>query len=256
MRWIAPVCASLMLTSGVVAEQRPTAVQAVDICGGTRLSIISLTPASHDELGGMADVLERRLSFVPKLFKNVSVVEDTLQIDLPLSMGKPGNVAGAFLKPQFIAAYLTEQMKDGEGAGNSALSWDVPYKPGYVYVPTDDPVFTSDAIRLARVTYENGRYGIQLELYGENAGAFEQVTSGNIGRTMVVAVDNKMLLAATIQTAIADGQIVISGAFSEEDAQQKVRFFNTGALRHELQLVSSDVIPTSDPVGCATLFAN
>jgi len=86
---------------------------------------------------------------------------------------------------------------------------------------------------------------VQLQFNPEGTAAFAQATAANIGQPILIVLDNRIISAPTVQTAITDGNAVITGigdgAPSRTAAITEVtklaRQINSGALPVPVKLV-------------------
>jgi preprotein translocase subunit SecD len=59
---------------------------------------------------------------------------------------------------------------------------------------------------------------------------FADITTNNTGESLAIVIDNQILMAPVIQTAIINGQATITGGFSLEEAEKLSIQLNAGAL--------------------------
>jgi preprotein translocase subunit SecD len=77
---------------------------------------------------------------------------------------------------------------------------------------------------------------IKIEFNSEGTKLFGQVTQRNIGKPVAIFLDNQLISAPTVQTAITDGNAVITGKFTVDEAKKLVIQLNAGALPVPLKL--------------------
>ncbi len=77
---------------------------------------------------------------------------------------------------------------------------------------------------------------IKIEFNSEGAKLFGEVTQRNIGKPVAIFLDNQLISAPTVQTAITDGNAVITGKFTVDEAKKIVIQLNAGALPIPLKL--------------------
>ncbi|MEO5753136.1 MAG: protein translocase subunit SecD, partial [Chthoniobacterales bacterium] len=75
-----------------------------------------------------------------------------------------------------------------------------------------------------RVTESNAYYGnegwtVQLKFDSEGAKKFGQITEANVGHRFAIVLDNVILSAPSIRTAIYGGDAIITGSFEEQEAR-------------------------------------
>jgi preprotein translocase subunit SecD len=84
---------------------------------------------------------------------------------------------------------------------------------------------------------ETGEPEIKIEFNDEGAKLFGEITKRNIGKPVAIFLDNEIISAPTVQTAITDGNAVITGKFTADEAKELVIQLNAGALPVPLNLV-------------------
>ncbi len=83
---------------------------------------------------------------------------------------------------------------------------------------------------------------IALELNPEGKEIFAALTREHVGEPLAIVLDGTLLSAPVIQEEIRDGQAVITGQFSAEEARALVRNLNYGALPVPIELLTSQTI--------------
>ncbi len=90
--------------------------------------------------------------------------------------------------------------------------------------------------------------GIAIGLQFDNEGKelFASITKNHIGEQLAVFLDGEILTAPTINSAITNGEAVITGSFGRQEAQELVRELNSGALP----------VPLSKPISTELIGAS
>lgn len=103
---------------------------------------------------------------------------------------------------------------------------------------------TGANIQQTSVTFDpkNGRPQVQLVFTAEGTKKFADITSRNIGKPVVIVLDNQIIEKPTVNEAILTGNAVISGGFTTDSANQLSTQLNAGALPVPLSILSSSVI--------------
>ncbi|MEG3068606.1 protein translocase subunit SecD [Syntrophaceticus schinkii] len=79
---------------------------------------------------------------------------------------------------------------------------------------------------------------VALEFNKEGAKTFEKVTTANVGRTLAIYLDDRLLTAPVIKTPISGGNAEISGGYqSLEEAQEEALLLRSGALPVDVELM-------------------
>ena len=91
---------------------------------------------------------------------------------------------------------------------------------------------TGQDLKSAQVVYgsQNGTPQVQLNFSPTGAKYFADITKRNIGKSVAIVLDNAIVSAPVVQQAILNGNAVISGNFTTEDAKNLTIQLNAGAL--------------------------
>jgi preprotein translocase subunit SecD len=74
-------------------------------------------------------------------------------------------------------------------------------------------------IESAAVVTQQGRPAVELILTSDGAKKFEKLTAQNVGKRCGMVVNGKLLSAPIIRDTIAGGRAIISGIFTESEAE-------------------------------------
>ncbi len=98
---------------------------------------------------------------------------------------------------------------------------------------------TGKHVEKASVTFNNedGTPQVNLVFNSEGAKLFADVTERNIGKQVAIYIDQFPVSAPVVQQPITDGNAVISGSFTIEEAKQLAIAINSGALPLPIKLV-------------------
>ena len=88
---------------------------------------------------------------------------------------------------------------------------------------------------------ENGaeKYAVNVKMNDEGTKIFSDFTSAHKGETMFILLDETLLSYPTINDAITDGNGMISGNFTADEAKDLADSINAGALPFALEAISS-----------------
>jgi preprotein translocase subunit SecD len=90
-----------------------------------------------------------------------------------------------------------------------------------------------------------GEPQISFVLNAAGKTAFATATQANIGKKITIYLDGQVLMSPTVETAITDGQGVISGGFTAEQASNYALLLKSGALPVKLTAISEEVVGPS-----------
>ena len=122
-------------------------------------------------------------------------------------------------------------------------------------VATDSPTFadlkatglTGKDLKKSNVSFDQQTGKPQIDLQFTEAGGkmFGEITSRNIGKPVWILLDGQVLTYPTVQQAILDGNAVINGEYTIEEAKNLVITLNAGALPVPIQIVQQqNIAPT------------
>lgn len=78
-------------------------------------------------------------------------------------------------------------------------------------------------IQSAEAIVQHTRYAVSVSLGTDATKLLCTLTTQNIGKEMIMLLDGKTVINAVIQSAICGGKILITGAFSKEEAEKIAR---------------------------------
>jgi SecD/SecF fusion protein len=81
------------------------------------------------------------------------------------------------------------------------------------------PELTGQDVASARPVFEQRGYEVSLRLTRAGAEAFRRVTRDNINNRLAIVLDNEVVSAPNIQSEIPNGEAVITGNFTAEEAR-------------------------------------
>lgn len=83
---------------------------------------------------------------------------------------------------------------------------------------------------------------IGLSFTSEGADLFKDITSRNVGKPVAIILDGQVISAPTVQTVIENGQAVITGQFTIEEAKDLAIQLNAGALPVPVNLIEERTV--------------
>ncbi|HDH07807.1 MAG TPA: protein translocase subunit SecD [Candidatus Moranbacteria bacterium] len=86
---------------------------------------------------------------------------------------------------------------------------------------------------------------VSLKFDDEGTKVFAELTKNNIGKTIAIYLDETIISAPVVQVEITNGEAVITGDFSVDEAKKLSQRLNEGALPVPLTLVSQQSIEAS-----------
>jgi protein-export membrane protein SecD len=86
---------------------------------------------------------------------------------------------------------------------------------------------------------------VSLKFDAEGAKLFADLTKRNLGKTIAIYLDGQVISAPRVQSEIANGEAVITGDFTVDEAKKLAQRLNEGALPVPLTLVGQQSIEAS-----------
>ncbi len=111
-------------------------------------------------------------------------------------------------------------------------------------------VLTGDHLKDANLAFSNdseslGEPIIEFKLDSEGTKIFADVTAQNVGKTIAIYLDNKLLMNPVVRSAITGGEGIIEGGFTGEEAADYAALLRSGALPVKLNFIEEDVVGPS-----------
>jgi len=98
----------------------------------------------------------------------------------------------------------------------------------------------------AQVDYDENRVpvvSIRFDNYGKKK--FAEITKNNVGKRLVILLDNKILSSPVINTPIVNGSGIITGNFTVNSASDLALFLRSGALPAKMTVLSEQLVGPS-----------
>lgn len=135
----------------------------------------------------------------------------------------------------------TSNPDDPPGPGNILLASQD--ESGVYYVVERTPVVGGDDLVDAQPTFDqNSRPAVSFRFNPHGARIFGEYTANNIGSPFAIVLDDKVVSAPVINSAIPGGSGIITGNFSIEETTQLAIVLRAGALPAELNFIEQRTI--------------
>ena len=116
-------------------------------------------------------------------------------------------------------------------------------EPGAFYVIEQTPVVSGEQLVDAQPAFDqNGRPAVNFRFNPTGARAFGDYTAANIGQPFAIVLDNEVISAPTIQSAIPGGSGIITGNFTVEESTELAVLLRAGALPAGLNFLEERTI--------------
>ncbi|MCF8462777.1 MAG: protein translocase subunit SecD, partial [Rickettsiaceae bacterium] len=103
-------------------------------------------------------------------------------------------------------------------------------------------LLSGDMLTNANMALSEGEAIVEFSFNKLGSKIFGEITKNNIGKQLAIVLDNKLLSAATIQSAIMAGSGRITGGFTIDSANELALLLRAGALPAPLKIVEERVI--------------
>ena len=92
------------------------------------------------------------------------------------------------------------------------------------------------------ISFQDGSPAVSFKFNNLGAKKFGEVTRNNIGENLAIVLDNEVISAPTIQSAITGGSGVITGNYTAETAQELALLLRSGALPAPLNILEERTV--------------
>ena len=121
-----------------------------------------------------------------------------------------------------------------------------------------DVALSGELLTNANASFQEGMPVVEFTFNALGARKFGEITQANIGRRFAVLLDNKVITAPVIRSAILGGRGIIEGNFTVESANELAVLLRAGALPAPLTIIEERSVGPSlgqDSIDAGTLAA-
>lgn len=184
-----------------------------------------------DELGTKEPVIQRQ-------------GVDRIIVQLP-GLQNPEEVKQLLGKTAKMSFHLVDSRSSAAEARRGKLSNKsrlVSSSDGETLVIGRKPVVGGEDLVDASVSYQEGQPVVSFKFNSHGGRLFGEATKNNIGERLAIVLDNEVISAPTIQSAIMGGSGVITGNFSVKSANDLALLLRSGALPAPLQVLEERTV--------------
>lgn len=131
------------------------------------------------------------------------------------------------------------EAKRGKLAASSKLAQG---SAGEYYVISRKPVISGENLVDAQPSFQEGEPVVSFKFNSLGGKKFGEVTKENIGERLAIVLDNEVISAPTIQSAILGGSGIISGNFTVKSANDLALLLRSGALPAPLEVLEERTV--------------
>jgi preprotein translocase subunit SecD len=106
----------------------------------------------------------------------------------------------------------------------------------------DEPELDGRHLANAQQSYQDGRPVIQFRLDTQGATIFCKITQENVDKPFAIVLDNEVISAPNIRSAICGGSGIIEGGFTVESANRLALLLRAGALPAPLKVLEERTV--------------
>lgn len=138
---------------------------------------------------------------------------------------------------------VTFSVPEGTSPGAGEMVLPVLDQPGQFMLLERRAVVTGEDLVDAQPSFDqNGQPAVSFRFGPTGARAFGDYTSENIGAPFAIVLDNEVVSAPTIQSAITGGSGIITGSFTVEESTNLAVLLRAGALPAKLNFLEERTI--------------
>ena len=170
--------------------------------------------------------------------------EDRIVVQLP-GLQNPEYVKTLLGKTAKMAFHMVDSSSTAADARRGRLSANsklVQGDMGETYVISRKPVVSGENLVDAQVSFQEGAPVVSFKFNSYGGKKFGEATKNNIGERLAIVLDNEVISAPTIQSAILGGSGVITGNFTMESANDLALLLRSGALPAPLEVLEERTV--------------
>lgn len=219
----------------------------LDLAGGTSITLranMSEIPEAQriDALDAAKSVIEKRVNFFG--VSEPIIQSAKVQNDYRIIVEIPGiSDVDQAIKLIGTTAQLTfwEQGASGSAILNQEL---LPIGLTQIFSDSKKTELTGNDLEKASVSFDQntGEPQVQLTFTAQGAKEFADITKRNVGKRVAIVLDNQVIQAPVVQTVIVNGDAVITGGFTTDQAKAVAIQLNAGALPVSLSVLEQRAI--------------
>jgi len=206
----------------------------LDLKGGSHLVFEADVSKINKEdlteaLEGVKNIIEKRVNFFGVNEPSVQLLKSAnhyrVIVDLP-GIEKSEEAIKMIGKIAQLSFYEIEKGKIATTAAD-------------LYLFSKKTDLTGKEVKKATVVFnsQTGKPEVALSFSEKGKKIFAELTERNVGRPLPIFLDNQLLSAPIVQQPIRDGNAVITGNFTIEEAKQLAMAINAGALPVPIKLI-------------------
>lgn len=169
---------------------------------------------------------------------------DRIVVQLP-GLQNPEYVKTLLGKTAKMSFHLVDSRSSAAEARRGKLSASsrlIQGSEGETYVIGHKPVVSGENLVDAQPSFQEGEAVVSFKFNSLGGKKFGEVTKNNIGERLAIVLDNEVISAPTIQSAILGGSGIISGNFTVKSANDLALLLRSGALPAPLEVLEERTV--------------
>lgn len=169
---------------------------------------------------------------------------DRIVVQLP-GLQNPEYVKTLLGKTAKMSFHLVDSRSSAAEARRGKLSASsrlIQGSEGETYVIGRKPVVSGENLVDAQPSFQEGEAVVSFKFNSLGGKKFGEVTKNNIGERLAIVLDNEVISAPTIQSAILGGSGIISGNFTVKSASDLALLLRSGALPAPLEVLEERTV--------------
>ena len=199
-----------------------------------------------------ARVLDQSIEIVRRRIDELGTKEPVIQsqgidrivVQLP-GVQNPEEVKQLLGKTAKMSFHLVDDRTNAADARRGKLnsaSRVVSGMDGGEYVIARKSVVGGENLVDSQVSFQDGGAVVSFKFDNVGGRKFGEITKNNIGRQLAIVLDNEVISAPVIQSAIMGGSGVITGNFTSEAANELAMLLRSGALPAPLEVLEERTV--------------
>ena len=233
-----------------ILRKLDTGLQAVDGAEGENLVIINYNEQAVNEL--KYQVVDQSIGIVRRRIDELGTKEPIIQgqgsdrilVQLP-GVQNPERVKILLGQTATMSFHLGDETTSVEQARRGKISKTSKVMNGLEggqYVVIRKPVVGGENLTDARVSFQEGQPVVSFRFNTLGGRKFGEVTSAHVGERLAIVLDNEVISAPNIQSAITGGSGVITGNFTTKSANDLALLLRSGALPAPLEVLEERTV--------------
>lgn len=170
--------------------------------------------------------------------------ESRILVQVP-GLESPDEIKSMLGKTAKLTFHFVSGSTMGELSVASLNSQRLPDREGNMYSVEKKVILSGDLLTDANVTYDQGAPAVSFKFNSIGTRKFSEITRNGIGRILAIVLDNTVVTAPRINTAITGGSGVITGNFTVQEANEVALLLRAGSLPAPLRVIEERTVGPS-----------